>query len=129
MTNKLIKSVRLLYLLQFFIFTRNPHYCRLEKMIKLKQNLGTRQFAREIVDKILGEKEKILDFSQVSVVSRSFSNELVNLEKKHKISIKKINMSKNVEYMFSIADKVLDSDILARTKYKVVSVEKYAHLI
>ncbi len=98
-------------------------------MIYLNKNLATRALAENLFKKIVNENILELDFSGVLIVSRSFANEFVNLEKVHNIKIKKINMKKDVKYMFNNADKPLDNDILARNKYSTISVEKYANLI
>lgn len=98
-------------------------------MISLNKNLATRISAQNLFEKIIKENIFELDFSNVLIVSRSFANEFINLEKNHNIKIKKINMSKDIKYMFENADKPLDNDILARNKYVTTSVEKYANLI
>ncbi len=98
-------------------------------MISLNKNLATRISAQNLFEKIIKENTLELDFSNVLIVSRSFANEFVNLEKTHNIKIKKLNMNKDIKYMFENADKPLDNDILARNKYSTTSVEKYANLI
>lgn len=98
-------------------------------MISLNKNLATRLSAQKLFEKLLCNNMTELDFSNVLIASRSFANELVNLEKKHKFPITKKNMNEEVSYIFSIADKKLDSDILKDNSYTRESVEKYADLI
>ncbi len=98
-------------------------------MIILNKNLATRMSAQNLFEKIKKESDYSLDFKNVIIASRSFTNEFVNLEKKHKIEVKKKNIKKDVKMMFDIADKPLNSSILQQEKYSTVSIDKYAHLI
>jgi len=93
-------------------------------MIIKESNLGTRSFARSMFKELLKKKDFLIDFRNVEVASRSFTNELITLEKKNNIKIKKINMNNDVKFMFNIADKKLDTDILSKNKYKVMSIKK-----
>ena len=98
-------------------------------MISLNKNLATRLSAQKLFEKLLSDNITELDFSNVEIVSRSFANEFVNLEKTHNISIKKLNMNKEVEFMFKIALEPMKSNILKDNNYTTVSVKKYADLI
>lgn len=98
-------------------------------MISLNNNLATRLSAQKLFEKLLQNKITELDFSNVEIVSRSFANEFINLEKTHDVSIKKKNMSKEVEFMFKTACEPMKSNILRDNNYTTVSVEKYADLI
>jgi hypothetical protein len=99
------------------------------KMIYLNKNLSTRHLAQSLFKKILDSKDFILNFSNVEIISRSFANEFVNLEKKNNIKIEKLNLSLESKYIFDIADKPLDNDILSKNKFSTTSVQKYANLI
>lgn len=98
-------------------------------MISLNKNLATRESAQNLFKKIVKANIMELDFADVSIVSRSFANEFVNLEKEYNIKIKKLNMNKDINYMFKNASRPLNNDILSRNKYSTTSVEKYANLI
>lgn len=98
-------------------------------MIILDKNLATRESARILFKSLYSKKDNIIDLKEVIFVSRSFTNELLNLEKENNFYIKKINMNKDVKYMFSIADKVLDSDILSKNKYSTISLKDIENLI
>ena len=63
------------------------------------------------------------------MVSRSFANQLILLEKENNINISKINLNKEVKFMFKTADKVLDTDILSKNHYSTISLKHYASLI
>lgn len=95
----------------------------------INKNLATRLSAQKLFAELLKENKKELDFSKVELISRSFANEFYNLEIKHNFKVKKLNLSKQLKFIFDNANKELDSDILAKNEYSTVSVEKYASLI
>ena len=98
-------------------------------MISLKSNLSTRLYAQKIFHQLLKEKITELDFTNVNIISRSFANEFIKLERENNLEITKKNMNKDIKFMFEISDKILDSDILSDNKYSTTSVEKYADMI
>lgn len=98
-------------------------------MILLSKNLATRESANNLFKKLLNNSDNKLDFSNVEVVSRSFANEFMNLEKKNLITFRKYNMKPEVKYIFDNALKELDSNLLEKNNFDVVSVKKYASLI
>jgi len=91
---------------------------------KIAKVFSTRQTARQLFEKIIEDKIDALDFKDVEIVSRSFANELINLEKENDFELKKINMNKDVSFMFEYADKKVDSNMLKRTKHRTVSLNK-----
>ena len=95
-------------------------------MITLQKNLATRISARNLFEKMRKEKDYELDFRNVVIASRSFTNELVKLEKKHKIKTGKRNMNEDVRKMFRIAGRPLNLSILKGKKQKITSIDKYA---
>lgn len=99
------------------------------KTLKLTQNLATRESARILFKKVLGSNITNLDFSDVKVISRSFANEFINLEKEYNLKISKDNMSKEVKKMIQTADMIFDNDILSKENYKTVSVSHLVNLI
>jgi hypothetical protein len=86
--------------------------------------LATREYARELFVMLRKEKVDTLDFKDVVSVSRSFANEWINLENEHNYVFKKINMDKDVSFMFNYADKKIDSNILKNSKYRTVSLSE-----
>lgn len=98
-------------------------------VIKLEENLATRESARVLFNKLKENNDFELDFTNVLIASRSFANELLKLEKENNIAVKKLNLNDEVKFMFDTADKILDNDILSRNKYSVISLKKYASLI
>ena len=98
-------------------------------MIYLNSNLATRLSAQKLFQKLLENNINELDFSNVEILSRSFANEFANLEKLHNISIKKLNMNKEVEFMFKKAFSPVKSNILQDCSYETVSIQKYQNLI
>ena len=92
------------------------------KISNISKVLSTRNTARNIFLKLNNEKKDTLDFAGVDIVSRSFANEWLNLEKNH--NIKKINMNKEVSFMFRYADKKLDSNVLKNSKYRTISIDE-----
>ncbi len=98
-------------------------------MILLQKNLATRESANNLFDKLLNNSDNELDFSNVEVVSRSFANEFMNLEKNNNISFTKKNMTPEIKSIFDNALKKLDSNLLEKNSFSVVSVKKYASLI
>ena len=91
---------------------------------KIAKVFLTRQTARQLFEKIIEDKIDALNFKDVESVSRPFANELINLEKENDFELKKINMNKYVSFMFEYADKKVDSNMLKRTKYRTISLNK-----
>jgi len=98
-------------------------------MVKINKNLATRLSAQKLFHNILVNNIKKLDFKEVELISRSFANEFLKLEKENNFFVEKVNLSKELKLIFETADKELDSDILAKNHYSTVSVNKYAYLI
>ncbi len=98
------------------------------KSFLIKANVGevvaTRETARILFAKLKNEKIDTLDFKDVVSVSRSFTNEWFNLESEHKYVFKKINMNKDISFMFNYADKKIDSNLLKHSKYRTVSLSE-----
>lgn len=82
--------------------------------------LATRETARELFAKLKAQKIYALGFKGIESVSRSFANEWLSLEKEHNYKFRKLNMSKDVSFMFEYAGKKVDSDILKQSKYRIV---------
>lgn len=98
-------------------------------MLILDKNLATRESAKVLFAKVVSENILSLDFRKVEIISRSFANEFVKLEKENKLLIVKKNLSKDNKTMFDYADKVLDSDILSKNKYTTISLKQYESMI
>lgn len=98
-------------------------------MITLNKNLATRLSAQRLFEDLVKNNQKEIDFSLVEVVSRSFANEFCNLEKSNDFRVEKLNLSEDLKKMFDTALFEIDSDLLKKSDYKSVSVEKYANLI
>ena len=98
-------------------------------MINLNKNLATRESAKKLFPELKNKNITELDFDSVLIVSRSFANEFINLEKESNFSVKKLNMKPEIKEMFDNAHKILDSNILNKNKYTTISVEKYADMI
>ena len=95
----------------------------------MHSNLATRESAKRLFPHIIEENISILDFSTVQVISRSFANEFLILEKKYNLQLEKKNMSVDVKKMFENASKTLDSNILEKNEFSVISGDKYENLI
>lgn len=67
------------------------------------KNLALRDSARKVFALYVKENYGCLDFSNVELVSRSFANEFMKLEKKNNLNIEKKNMDEEVEFMFKQA--------------------------
>jgi hypothetical protein len=96
-------------------------------MIQLSKNLSTISLAQRLFKKILSSKSHSLDFSNVEIVSRSFANEFVNLEKEKKVRIEKLNLSSENQYVFDIADKPLDNNILSKNKLQLSNLDSISN--
>lgn len=101
----------------------------MKKVLILNENLATRESARNLFNKVINEDITNLDFSKVKIISRSFANEFINLEKENKLKISKDNMSNNLKKMILTADVSFDNDILSKESYKIISISNLASLI
>lgn len=101
----------------------------MKKVLILNENLATRESARNLFNKVINENITNLDFSKVKIISRSFANEFINLEKENKLKISKDNMSNNLKKMILTADVSFDNDILSKESYKIISISNLASLI
>jgi hypothetical protein len=86
--------------------------------------LSTREKARELFQEMTKENKTTFDLKNVEMISRSFANEWLNLEKEKDYKFKKTGMNETVAHIFKNADKKADKKNLKNKKYNVISIEK-----
>ena len=96
--------------------------------IKIKEkfsiNVALRENARDLFSFLIKKDIKIVDFSEVEFVSRSFANELLSLEKENNFNIEKINMNESISVMFEYALEESPKRKLNSSPFKIGNVDK-----
>jgi len=102
---------------------------KINNILILNEHLATRESARVLFQKVLEKEITNLDFSRVKVISRSFANEFITLEKENNLKISKDNINQEIKKMILTADQIFDNDILLKENYKTVSISHLSSLI